>query len=454
MKITFLGAAGTVTGSRYLIESEGRKLLVDCGLFQGLKDLRERNWAELTFEADELDAVLLTHAHIDHSGYLPRLMKAGFSGPIYCSRGTFDLCRILLPDSGRLQEEDADSANRHGYSRHQPALPLYTAEDAKEVLKQFQPIDLGAKHELWDEMSFTFHHAGHILGASFVMIKAGQTSLLFSGDLGRMNDPVMCAPAVMRDADYLVLESTYGDKLHSAEDPGLALAAAINRTIARGGTVVVPAFAVGRAQTLLYYIHRLKHEGMIPPELPVYLDSPMAIDASDMLSRHMSDHRLSRAQCASICGEVKYVHSSEESKALNGGGIDIPKIIISASGMATGGRVLHHLKYFMPHHRNTVLLVGYQAEGTRGAQLMRGASEIKIHGAAWPVNAEVVYIDGLSAHADYQEMMDWLRGFNRPPRQTFITHGEPKASESLKEKIEAAYGWNATVVKHGQQFEL
>lgn len=454
MKITFLGATGTVTGSKYLVESGGKKLLVDCGLFQGLKDLRQRNWNDLPIAPQDIDAVLLTHAHLDHSGYLPRLMKGGYTGPIYCSPGTFDLCKILLPDSGHIQEEDADSANRHGYSKHQPALPLYTEDDAKEVLKQFRPIDFGTAYGLDDELNFTFHHAGHILGASFVMLKDGSSSVLFSGDIGRPNDPVMCAPAIMQEADYLLIESTYGDRLHEKADPALALAECINRTIKRGGTVVIPAFAVGRAQSMLYYIYRLKHEGKIPADLPVYLDSPMAIDASDLLCRHPADHRLAKNMCAAICAGVTYVHSPEESKALNSVAIDFPKVIISASGMAAGGRVLHHLKYFMPNARNTILFAGYQAEGTRGANLLKGDKEIKIHGAMWPVKAEIDMIDGLSAHADYEEILRWLRNFRKPPRMTFIVHGEKLAAASMRDKIAETYNWNVTIPQDGQTIEL
>lgn len=454
MKLTFLGATGTVTGSKYLIESNGKRILIDCGLFQGLKELRLRNWSDLPIKATDIDAVLLTHAHLDHSGYLPRLMKAGFTGPIYCTPGTFELCKILLPDSGHIQEEDADSANRHGYSKHHPALPLYTEDDAQKVLEQFRPVDFGATHGLDDELNFTFHHAGHILGAALIMLRDATNSVLFSGDLGRLHDPVMCAPAIMQEADYLLVESTYGDRLHGSDDPAVQLAECINRTIKRGGTVVIPAFAVGRAQGLLYYIHRLKGEGKIPKDLPVYLDSPMAIDASDLLCRYPADHRLSRTLCAAICNGVTYVHTPQESKALNNAAIDLPKVIISASGMATGGRVLHHLKCFMPNPRNMVLLAGFQAAGTRGAKLLNGDKELKIHGAMWPVKAEVALIAGLSAHADYQDILTWLGHFNHAPHRVFVTHGEPAASASLKEKIDEKFHWDVVVPEHGQQVEL
>jgi len=454
MKLTFLGAVGTVTGSKYLLESNGQRLLLDCGLFQGLKELRMRNWGELPFNAAALDAVVLTHAHLDHSGYLPRLMLAGFKGPIYCSPATFDLCKILLPDSGRLQEEDADSANRHSYSKHTPALPLYTEDDAKAVLNQFRVVEFGVPQFLGDELNFTLHHAGHILGAAMVMLRDATTSLLFSGDLGRLNDPVMCAPAIMQAADYLVLESTYGNRLHDATDPGLLLADCIRRTVARGGTVIIPAFAVGRAQALLYYIHRLKGEGQLPADLPIYLDSPMAINASELLVRHPADHRLPHKLCNSVCAGVTYVRTTEESKALMNSAIDMPKVVISASGMLTGGRVLHHLKHFMPNPRNMVLLAGYQAEGTRGARLLKGESELKIHGAMWPVKAEIAFIPGLSAHADYAEILEWLAHFTSLPKRIFLTHGEAAAATSLRDRIVNAMGADVHIPAYGEQVEF
>lgn len=438
MKLTFLGATETVTGSKYLIETAERKIMIDCGLFQGRKDLRLRNWEKLPLEAREIDALLLTHAHIDHSGYVPRLIRDGFDGPVYCSPATRDLCAILLPDSGFLQEEDANAANKYGYTRHSPALPLYTEEEAAESLKKFKPVAMGAPYELGDELSFTLHRAGHILGASFIHLRGGDgTNILFSGDIGRLENPVMKSPARIQDADYLVLESTYGDRLHDDTDPAAQIGKVIRETAARGGTVLIPSFAVGRAQTILYYIHRLKKDRLIP-DLPVYLDSPMAINATELMSRHINEHRLSPEECAAVCGGARYTVTSAESRAINNDN-GMPKIIISASGMATGGRVLHHLKHYLGDMRNTVLLPGFQAEGTRGDRLARGEKEIAIHGHDWAVHAQIVKMDNMSSHADYAEILLWLENFRTLPRKIFLTHGEISAAQALKAKIEEKF---------------
>lgn len=451
MKLSFLGAVQTVTGSKYLIDFGTKKILVDCGLFQGLKELRLRNWATPPFDAASIDAVILTHAHIDHSGYLPLLVKNGFRGPIYCSAGTYDLCKILLPDSGYLQEEESRLANLLGYSKHKPALPLYTKADAQIALEYFHVVDFGIEYNIENVASFTLHHAGHILGASFVMIKSENTSLLFSGDLGRPNDPIMRTPAIMQTADYLVMESTYGDRIHDSADPADQIADVINRTAKRGGTIIIPAFAVGRAQTLLYYIRQLKKENKIP-NIPVFLDSPMAISATDLLCQHLNEHRLSPEQCADICRDVTYVNTAAESKTVDN--YHVPIIIVSASGMLEGGRVLHHLQAFLPDHRNTVLFTGYQAAGTRGEALIKGKSEVKIHGVLVPVQAEIVALDNLSAHADANEILAWLKNFNKPPKKTFLTHGEPSAAEALKEKIETELKWNCVIPKYLEEEEL
>jgi metallo-beta-lactamase family protein len=454
MKLTFLGATGTVTGSKYLVEDSGMRFLVDCGLFQGRKDLRLRNWSSPPLRPGSIQSVVLTHAHLDHSGYIPLLVKEGFRGRIYCSEATFDLCKILLPDSGHIQEEDADSANRHGYSRHAPALPLYTEEDARRCLQYFRPVPFGHPARLGEDMTFALHRAGHILGAAMVELRGGDgTSVLFSGDLGRPQDPVMKPPALIQDADYLVVESTYGDRLHDKGDPAEDIGHIVRRTIARGGTVLIPAFAVGRAQYILYCLYRLKKEGAIPRDLPVYLDSPMAIDASDLLIGHLNDHRLPRGLCAEVCGVAQYTRSTEESKALDGK-IAMPKIIISASGMATGGRILHHLRNYLGDRRHTVVLAGFQAEGTRGWRLARGEKEIKFHGRLWPVEAEIAMLDNMSAHADRGEIMSWLGHFTSPPRKTFVTHGEPAAAESLRRLIEDRLGWNALVPRYMQEEEF
>ena len=453
MKLTFLGATGTVTGSKYLLEDGGWKILVDCGLFQGRKELRLRNWDKPPVDPSKINAVLLTHAHLDHSGYIPRLVKNGFKGTIYCSEATFDLCKILLPDSGHIQEEDAERANRYGYTKHKPALPLYTEQEALDCLKYFRPVEFGKPHRLNGELGFTLHRAGHILGASFIRVSdGGGTSILFSGDLGQGNDPVMKAPAQIQNADYLVVESTYGDRVHGKSDPTEDIEKIVNETAARGGTVVIPAFAVGRAQAIMYYLYKLKNERRISQSIPIYLDSPMAINASELLCKHLNDHRLPQGLCMDVCGIAEYTHTPEESKAINQSAM--PKIIISASGMATGGRVLHHLKHYLGDIRNTILLAGYQATGTRGDRLARGETEIKIHGQMWPVRAQIAKLDNMSAHADSEGILEWMGHLTTPPHKVFVTHGEPESANALKEKIEQKFGWKAVVPDYMQTVEF
>jgi metallo-beta-lactamase family protein len=445
MELRFLGAAGTVTGSRYLLERKGMRILVDCGLFQGLKNLRLRNWAAFPVKPKSVSAVLLTHAHLDHSGYLPALVRDGFDGAIHCSKATRDLCKILLSDSARLQEQDAEFANRRGFSKHEPALPLYDSTDARRALKLFSSLSFGENRALRDGPTVRLHRAGHILGAAILELNWRGKRIVFSGDLGRYDDPTMVDPEPVDGAHYLVVESTYGDRLHERRDPREALADIIGRTIARGGTVVIPAFAVGRAQTLLYHLEQLKSSGRLA-NVPIYLNSPMAIDASELFCRHGEDQRLSDEERRRACAVAKYVESVEASKALNED--DAPKIIISASGMATGGRVLHHLKKFAPDPRNTILFTGFQAAGTRGAAMVAGADSIKMHGEYVPVRAEVANLTMLSAHADADEIMRWLRNVKTPPRMTFITHGEPTASDALRRRIKDELGWDCRVPEH------
>lgn len=452
MRIQFLGAAGTVTGSKYMLSSGGAKILVDCGLFQGYKQLRLRNWAALPFKPADIDAVVLTHAHLDHSGYLPLLVKAGFKGKIFCSDATFDLCKILLPDSGHLQEEDAAFANRHGYSQHSPAAPLYTEEDARIALKQFASVPFGAGVNVAAGMTAHFSHAGHILGAAIVAIDDGHRRITFSGDLGRPDDLIMVAPSPLQPTDYLVVESTYGDRLHDHTDPMVELGEAIRATAARGGVVVIPAFAVGRAQNLMYYMHLMKESGAIPKVLPIFLDSPMAKDATAIYARHRMDHRLSAAQCQAMCHAAAIINTVEESKELDRRGG--PGVIISASGMATGGRVLHHLKTFADDPRNTILFTGHQAGGTRGAALVDGARVIRIHGQEVRVRARVANVDSMSAHADSNEIMAWLGALGTPPRRTFITHGEPAAADALRSRIKHELKWDCLVPEHLQEVQL
>lgn len=451
LTLRFLGAAGTVTGSRYLLESGRRRILVDCGLFQGLKQLRLRNWGPFPVDPRSIETIILTHAHLDHSGYLPALTRDGYAGRVLCTSATQDYCEILLPDSGNLQEKDAEYANRHGFSKHKPALPLYTLRDAERALSHLSPVPFDVDHGLESGVRIRFRHAGHILGAANVAFDWEGTKVVFSGDLGRYDDPVMLDPVSVRDADFLVIESTYGDRRHEKRDPEDAIAEIVARTVGRGGTVVIPAFAVGRAQSLLFHLERLKAKGRLA-NVPIFLDSPMAIDASEILCRHLDDHRLSEKQCRMACGIARYVRKAEESKALTAN--PMPKIIISASGMATGGRVLHHLKRYAPDSKSTILFAGFQAAGTRGAAMVAGADTIKIHGQYIPVRAEVANLSMLSAHADVDEILRWLRGFERPPRLTFITHGEPVASDALRRRIEEELGWTCTIPEHQEKVDL
>lgn len=445
MKIQFLGAAGTVTGSKYLIESGGKRILIDCGLFQGIKELRLRNWDALPIAPASIDAVVLTHAHIDHTGYLPLLVKSGFSGPIYSSSATRDLCRLLLPDSGRLQEEEAEYANRKGYSKHRPAKPLYTQEDATKALRLFRPISFEMSFDLPGSLSCHLRSSGHILGSAFVSISDGKTSITFSGDLGRPHDLVLKPPVWIEESDYLVVESTYGDRIHGNEDLLSQIEAVVCRAVSRKGVIVVPAFAVGRSQTFLYCLYRLIKEKRIP-DVPVFLNSPMAESASGIFCEHLGEHGLSPEDCEGTCEVAHYVTSAEESKGLNKR--KGPMIIISASGMATGGRVLHHLKAFAPDPRNTIMLTGYQAVGTRGAALAQGAKTLKIHGEQVPVAAEIAMIHGLSGHADQGEIVGWMSHFKRPPKRTFITHGDPDSAVALQKVITSKLGWSSSVSKY------
>ncbi len=399
----------------------------------------------------EIDAVVLTHAHLDHSGYLPLLVKNGFRGPVHCSEATADLCAILLPDSGHLQEEEAAYANRKGFSKHKPALPLYTTADAENSLTRLTPVAFGSETSLPGGVMLRLRPAGHLLGGSLVELQHNGTTLLFTGDLGRPNDPIMVAPAAVARADYLVAESTYGDRRHDVHDPKQQLAEIIKRTAQRGGAVIVPAFAVGRAQLLLHLIHALKQARAIP-DIPVFLNSPMAADTTRLYHKYRAEHRLTPAQCDALHTIAKIVNSVEESKRLNE--FRGPMIIISASGMATGGRVVHHLKTFAPDARNTILFAGFQAGGTRGAAMVNGAESIKIHGEYVLVRAEVVNLDNLSAHADYAEILDWLGHFQAPPRKTFVTHGEPSAADALRKRIEENLHWRVDVPEYLQSVTL
>jgi metallo-beta-lactamase family protein len=445
--IRFLGGAGTVTGSKYLVEHEGQRLLVDCGLFQGYKQLRLRNREPLPVVPGQIGAVVLTHAHIDHSGYLPLLVKEGFHGKAWCTPATRDLCQILLPDSGHLQEEEAEYANRKGFSKHHPALPLYTEGDARASLKQLRTVRLHEAFEPLRGWQVRLTNAGHILGATSVLIEVGGRRLLFSGDLGRPDDALMLAPEPPPQADVVVCESTYGDRIHPKEDVLAELGPALTRLAARGGTAVVPVFAVGRAQALLHAIGQLKAQGDLPHGLPVYLDSPMAVETTELYERHVGAHRLNAAQCRDMEHVARLVTSVEQSKSIarqHG-----PKVVLAASGMATGGRVLHHLTQYLGDHRNMVVLTGYQAPGTRGAHLAQGTQALRIFGQDWPVRAEVVQLTSASAHADADQLMAWLTQLPRPPHRVFVTHGDMEAADALRARIEHQLGWRAMVPEHG-----
>jgi metallo-beta-lactamase family protein len=451
MRLSFLGATETVTGSKYLLEVAGRKVLVDCGLFQGYKALRLRNWADLPLDPSQIDAVVLTHAHIDHSGYLPLLVRNGFRGPVICSEATFDLCRIMLPDSGWLQEEEANYNNRHKLTRHETALPLYTREDAVRSLARFQPVKDRASLEIVPGLRVDFARSGHMVGSSFVRIEHTGRSILFSGDIGRPNDLVLKPPVAVPGADYLVVESTYGDRLHEHADAFTRIEEVVNRTVDRKGVVVIPAFAIGRAQSLLYCLHHLKRERRIP-DVPVFLNSPMAASAMEVYWKHREDLKLPAEECRQVLSAARVVETPEESERLNRR--HGPMVIIAASGMATGGRVVHHLKAFAPDKRNAIVLAGYQAGGTRGAAIAGGAHTVRIHGRDIPIRAEVVQLDDLSAHADGAEIVQWLKGFAQAPRRTFITHGEPDAADAMRLRIERELKWRCEVPYYLQSVEL
>lgn len=452
--LTFLGATRTVTGSKYLLEVDGFRVLIDCGLFQGLKDLRLRNWSPLPIPPETIDCVVLTHAHIDHSGWLPRLVAQGFKGPVHCTAGTADLCSLVLPDAAHLQEEDAKFANKRGYSKHHPALPLYTEADAAETLTRLRPAPFLTKVPIGNGLQVEFINAGHLLGSSYVNLTRADGStpgILFGGDLGRYNRPILPDPAPGVDTDVLLLESTYGDRLHPPEDDGASLARIVTETHARRGKVVIPAFAIGRVEELLYWLFKLEDEGRLP-EMPIYVDSPMAIKGIGFYQAHTAD--LDR-ECAAMRRKLfrfTPVNSARESKALVEN--DAPAVIIASSGMATGGRVVHHLFAGLPDPRNAVLFVGFQAAGTRGRQLAEGARHVKIFGQYVPVHAKIEKIDGLSSHADVAEIIRWLRTFPRAPKTTYLVHGEVVAQDALRLRIQKELRWHVEVPVHGQKVQV
>ena len=456
-ELTCLGAARTVTGSKYLLETGGARVLVDCGLFQGLKELRLRNWEEFPAAPQSIDAVVLTHAHLDHVGYLPRLVAHGFRGPVFCTAGTLDLCRLVLPDAARIQEEDARQANRHGYSKHAPALPLYTEPDAFRALSQMHPVGYRRAFEIVSGVTVEFTPAGHLLGSSFVTCTvAGGLRILFGGDLGRYARPVLPDPAPAVAADIALVESTYGDREHLPDDEGEQLAAVIRQTAERKGKLIVPSFAIGRVEELLYWVRRLERERRIPV-MPVFVDSPMAIEALRFYTARVSEldadmRSAEKGVNTFATARFQTVASTQQSKELTSS--RRAAIVISSSGMATGGRVLHHMAAALPDPKNTVLFVGYQAAGTRGRALVEGAAEVKIHGRVVPVRARVAKIDSMSAHADRSEMLRWLGTFPAPPRRLLLVHGEPGPMDALKAAVERMPGWTVHTPHHRERLTL
>jgi len=459
--IEFLGGVGTVTGSKFLVEAEGRRLLVDCGLYQGLKELRLRNWEPLPIDPASIDWVVLTHGHIDHTGYLPRLLRNGFDGPIYATRATADLLKILLSDSGHLQEEEAAYHNKRGTSKHRPALPLYTAEEGLEAAERVTGIGYGEPVELVPGIRVWFRRAGHILGSAIVTVEladgAKRRRLVFSGDLGRYGAPILPDPTPIGETDYVVIESTYGDRRHDPEPILAQLERVIRQAVERGGAIIVPAFAIGRTQELMYHLSGLEKAGRIP-RLPTYVDSPMAIEATEIYCAHPEEFEgdvrgmVMDRNCPLHCGDFHLARTPDESRAINR--IEGPVLIISASGMATGGRVLHHLKQRLPNPRTTVLLVGYQAIGTRGRLLQEGAKTLKMLGEEIGVRAHVETVHGLSAHADADGLMRWLRTAARPPKRVFVVHGDSEPAKALASKISAELGWSATVPAYRDRFAI
>jgi metallo-beta-lactamase family protein len=457
--LRFLGATGTVTGSRFLVDTPSARVLVDCGLFQGLKDLRLRNWHGWSVDPGSIDAVVLTHAHLDHSGYLPALARAGFRGPVYATPGTASLCRIVLPDSGHVQEEDAAAANRGGYSKHSPALPLYTQADGERVLEQIVAVPFGTVRDVADGIRATFRPAGHILGAASVALELrahGSRAIAFSGDLGRPSHPVLSAPAPPPPADVILVESTYGDRRHDDVISMQRFEDALRRTTERGGATVIPSFAVDRTEVILFHLRRLMRSGRIPA-LPVYVDSPMALATlgvyRDAIAAGAPDVQSGLRDADPFdCGTLHEAHTVEDSKAINeqrG-----PVVIISASGMATGGRVLHHLSHRLPDPRNTVILPGFQAEGTRGRALLDGAATLKMLGRHVPVRAEVVSVPAFSVHADQHELLAWLRAAPRPPAIVYVVHGEAAASTALLRVITDQLAWPAVIPRYQEVVRL
>lgn len=442
MNIHFLGAAGTVTGSKYLLEFPGKKILVDCGLFQGVKKLRELNWQQLPVEASDIDLVLLTHGHLDHTGFLPRLVKMGYNGHIWCTAPTLDITKIILEDSAEIQEEDAERAKKEGFSKHQPPKPLYTVADAEQAISRLKSQPEGEWIKIDDNIRIRFQYNGHILGAAFIEMEINGKRIVFSGDIGREADPLLREPKKPDITDVLLIESTYGDRLHSEEKIEDEFQRIIRETVEKGGTLIIPSFAVERAQLLMYLLWQMHKKNKIP-RVPVILDSPMGANVLELFHHHLDWHKLSADECSAMCNHVRVVQSFKETWEI----IDNrqPKIVIAGSGMVTGGRVLTYLQQYIESPETTVMLAGYQAEGTRGRQLLEGCSEIKFYGKYYPVKARIEYLRGLSGHADQRELLEWTKGIKQEPGSVFIVHGEPQAADMLRLKMKDELGWQVNI---------
>lgn len=451
MKLTFLGGAGTVTGSKIVLEIDHKKIMIDCGLFQGLKELREKNWEKLPINLNEIDFVLLTHAHLDHSGYLPVLAKDGFKGKIYCTSATKDLTRIILLDSGKIQEEDAKRANEYKYSNHSPAKPLYTIEDAKLAISKLTAINFDEWFIINDSIKFKFSNSGHILGSAFIVLNINGKILVFSGDIGRKKPILLPHYKYIEQADYLVIESTYGNRIHEKVSIEEQLLEYITTTYAKKGILIIPSFSVERAQEIIYLLSKLKNEKLLP-NIPIYLDSPMGVNATEVYFKHKNDHKLSDDDINNMLSTVHLVSEISESKEIVND--NNPKIVIAGSGMITGGRVLHYLDKLISDKKNSVLIVGFQAEGTRGKSLLAGDTEIKFFGEYHKIKADVFKINAFSGHADQTELLDWLSHFKKPPILTFINHGEPHQSQAFRTKIKTVFNWNCTVAKLNNEYYL
>jgi len=451
MKLTFLGGAGTVTGSKILLETKYKKILIDCGLFQGVKELRLKNREAIPFDLSKLDVVLLTHAHLDHSGYIPVLVKSGYKGKIYCTEATKDLTEIILLDSGKIQEEDARRANKYGYTKHTPAKPLYNVDDAKVAINQFETFEQNKWHLIDDGIKFKFLNSGHILGSVFVVLSVDEKIIVFSGDIGRKDPILMYQYEYIEKADYLVIESTYGNRIHKMTDISEMLLHYIKKTYEKGGILIIPTFSVERAQEIIYLLSILKRTNQLP-QIPIYLDSPMGVNATEVYFNHKNNHKLKGDDIINMLSTVQLISNISASKAIVNS-IN-PKIVLAGSGMINGGRVLHYLDKCIADKKNSVLIVGYQAEGTRGRALISGDSEIKFFGKYHKINAEIFKINAFSGHADQNELLDWLSHFNPSPKLTFINHGEPHQSQALKTKIKTDLQWKCTIAKLNNVYHL